>query len=372
MFLDNAVQSSIAFCSFPNVIVVAVGFDKCDSDFVGTWRACNRFKENSSLFVQTFACLEGPVCENYENKKITIANPNYPIQQTIQQLVDDSMYTLVIKASEYGCVQRCECYVFTRTPTMNAGQLQPLNVVRHALTISESLAFGDGAEEILEGSPNEFCEGESGMPLQIPLGPDDDLCTIQLVHSEDNTSLIVGFKVLVGDEVMSTQRLYESLNLGRLSAAEVEVECLQLSGHLANDNKQINILTCQGSCSVMYPMPCCRVHKDNLGQAPVWIQRRYIRALFSVSPEANDRIIDLLAAFAGEPIVEDAPKRVGEYCFAKSHAKWHQLSAGGRLRMTAADHKRANTMTRSAFTHLFLILELASRMPASCTLPVGT
>ena len=51
MFLDNSVQPSISFSSLTNVIVVAVGFDKSDSDFVGTWRACNRLKGNSSLCV---------------------------------------------------------------------------------------------------------------------------------------------------------------------------------------------------------------------------------------------------------------------------------------------------------------------------------
>ena len=48
-------------------------------------------------YFQTFACLEGPVCECYENKKINIANPEYAIQQTIQQQVDNRMYSLVIK-----------------------------------------------------------------------------------------------------------------------------------------------------------------------------------------------------------------------------------------------------------------------------------
>jgi len=155
--------------------------------------------------------------------------------------------------------------------------------------------------------------------------------------------------MLLEDQVVSPKRLYESLNLGRFAAADVEVECLQLLGHLVNDNKQINILTGHGSCSVMYPMPCCLVHTDNLGHAPVWIQRRYIRALFSAPREANDCIIYLLANFLGKPIMADAPKREGEFCFAKSHARWHQLSAGGRLGMTAVDRTRANKMSGSSF-----------------------
>ena len=99
MFLDNTVEKSIDFSSLEDMLLVAVGFDKSDSDFVGTWRPCNRRNGNSAIFVQTFACLEGPVCECYENEEITIANGDYPIQDTIQQLVDDRLYCLVSATS---------------------------------------------------------------------------------------------------------------------------------------------------------------------------------------------------------------------------------------------------------------------------------
>ena len=72
-------------------IVISVGFDKSDSDFVGTWRPCNRRNGNSAVFVQTFACLEGPVSEDYANEMITIGRPEFPIRYTIQSLVDDSL-----------------------------------------------------------------------------------------------------------------------------------------------------------------------------------------------------------------------------------------------------------------------------------------
>ena len=136
------------------------------------------------------------------------------------------MYTLVIKASEYGCVRKCECYVFTRTPMFNTGQLRPLNVVRHPTIISESIAFGDDMDEMIEGSPDELCEEESGMPPEIPLGLNNEVCTVQLVHSEDQAAVIVGFQMLLEDQVVSTKRLYEYLNLGRFAAADVEVKCL--------------------------------------------------------------------------------------------------------------------------------------------------
>ena len=67
MFLDDMYRKSLSFSTLDDMYVVAVGFDKSDSDFVGTWRVCNRHEGNSSLCIQSFACLEGPVAENYEN-----------------------------------------------------------------------------------------------------------------------------------------------------------------------------------------------------------------------------------------------------------------------------------------------------------------
>ena len=60
MFLDNTFENSIDFSSLVDMLVVSVGFDKSNSYFVGTWLLCNRRNGLSALFVQTFACLEGP------------------------------------------------------------------------------------------------------------------------------------------------------------------------------------------------------------------------------------------------------------------------------------------------------------------------
>ena len=64
MFLDKTFQPSFDFSSMTDTIVISGGFDKSDSDFVGTWRPCNRRNGNSAVYVQTFACLEGPVSED--------------------------------------------------------------------------------------------------------------------------------------------------------------------------------------------------------------------------------------------------------------------------------------------------------------------
>jgi len=61
MFMDNTFQDSLDFSSMVDTIVTSVGFDKRDLDFVGTWWPCNRINGNSAMYVQMFACLEGPV-----------------------------------------------------------------------------------------------------------------------------------------------------------------------------------------------------------------------------------------------------------------------------------------------------------------------
>ena len=97
------------------MLVVAVGFDKSDADFIGTWRVCNRRKGNSAQFVQSFACLEGPVAENYKNEIKTIGNPEFPVKKMMQHLADDSLYTLVLSASSSELVDKCSCFVFMPT-----------------------------------------------------------------------------------------------------------------------------------------------------------------------------------------------------------------------------------------------------------------
>jgi len=141
MFLDNRFQNSFDFSLLSNMLVVVVGFDKSDSDFVGTWRPCNRHEGNSAIYVQTFACLEVPVCENCENEKITIANKEYPVQQTIQALVDDHLHALVVKVCDGSTLVKCECYVFSTTPLPPAGTNRQLLETALPTDVTDSMAF---------------------------------------------------------------------------------------------------------------------------------------------------------------------------------------------------------------------------------------
>ena len=116
MFLDNSYEDSIVFSSKKNKLAVSIVFNRSDKDFVGTWRPCNRIMGNSGLYVQAFACLEGPVLECYENEIITIGNPAYPTRDTIQHLVDDFFFALVFLAENDG-ERICACTIFMPIPT---------------------------------------------------------------------------------------------------------------------------------------------------------------------------------------------------------------------------------------------------------------
>jgi len=192
MFLDNTFEESLAFILLKDMLLVAVGFDKSDSDFMGTWRPCNRHKGNSAIFVQIFASLEGPVCECYENEEITIGNAEYLIQDTIQKLVDDWLYCMVFQVLQRGNVVKCECYVFSPLPLLHAGAHRPLHVINQAATITKDMAFGnkDGVDTAyadgVEGSPDELNDGETGFSPELCIPITVDHLSIQLLCSNNN------------------------------------------------------------------------------------------------------------------------------------------------------------------------------------------
>ena len=95
MLLDGTYQDSFMFSSLHDTIVVVAGIDKSEHDLVGTWRVCNREEGNSSLYVQAFACLEGPVSENWENEKNSFFSPAFPTGNFIRKLIDDYLQCLI-------------------------------------------------------------------------------------------------------------------------------------------------------------------------------------------------------------------------------------------------------------------------------------
>ena len=135
------------------MLVVTVGFDKSDSYFIGTWRSCNRRRGNLSVYVQSFACIEGPVAEKYENKMKTIGNNQFPVQMTVQSLVDDSLYFLALTTRLRGKVELCSCFVFIPVPALS-GKIRPIHVSHKDVTIPESMVQWSSAGL---SSEREFC-----------------------------------------------------------------------------------------------------------------------------------------------------------------------------------------------------------------------
>jgi len=136
MFMDGGFRASQSVVSLSNQLIVTVGFDKSDSDFIGTWRICNRYRGNSSLYVQSFACFEGPDSESYENEVKTIGNLKFPVKDVIQALVDDHLYGLTLTTR---MASICTCFVFKPTPVLPPVTICQLNVNLTRLVISESL-----------------------------------------------------------------------------------------------------------------------------------------------------------------------------------------------------------------------------------------
>ena len=91
---DGAWRESSTFSSLVKKVVVTVGFDKSDSDFLGTCRICNHHKGNLSNYAQLFASLEGPVAENYQNEMKTIGNDSFPMRATVQVLFNDHLQSM--------------------------------------------------------------------------------------------------------------------------------------------------------------------------------------------------------------------------------------------------------------------------------------
>jgi len=213
MFLDNTFQKSIDSSPLVDMRVVSVGFDKSNSDFVGTWRPCSRRNGNSALFVQTFVCLEGNVSEDCANEVQTIGKPNYPIKDTMQWLVDDVMYVLVATESDRSkdLVTACSCFIFLPVPTPPPVTKWPVQVELLPLAVSGSVAFSD--ENAIEGSPDDIPDEESGRAPTARLLLSEMLLSIGLVTSPANASTVVGFRVFVKGELICTHKLHYSFKL---------------------------------------------------------------------------------------------------------------------------------------------------------------
>ena len=76
----------------------------------------------------------------------------------------------------------------------------------------------------------------------------------------------------VRGRTVATNRFYQPLHIGECALDEISVNCMQVSGHVANDGKCINILDGKPGCRCKCPMSCCMVLLENLGEPMEYIQ----------------------------------------------------------------------------------------------------
>ncbi len=354
LVLDGSSEDSQDFSSLQNMIVVSIGFDKSDSDFIGTWRICNRKSGNSSLFVQCFACLEGPVSECYGNESRTIGNGNYPVKDIVQSTLQDLLFALTIVTP---AMSECAAFVFKPIPTMSPATPRAINVQLIPPVVNQAVVTFSSIDQV------------GGVPT-IPVPHSTHEIGVSLVCSSDCASRVVGLIFVVNGAVAATHYIHCTVDIGAFRLDELSIHCQQISGHVSNYGKQINILNGQGSCSVGYPMPCCLVSKSDLGRPPEWLMRMFLRHVITAASNAAavqhaevpwgirqlpDNVIDLIGDLSGLPVVRDAPQREGSYSFEYTHNRWMSLSRGGRHQRTQAEYQRDNASVGSSF-HCPIIL----------------
>ena len=83
-----------------------------------------------------------------------------------------------------------------------------------------------------------------GLPPEISIPLDKNNIVVQLIHNSEDASRVVGYQGR-GEGVLVTSNIFlHSFKLGAFKLGEIQVSCKQLSGHIANENKQVTILTC--------------------------------------------------------------------------------------------------------------------------------
>ena len=202
---------------------------------------------------------------------------------------------------------------------------------------------------------------ETGRPPTIPVTLDTNVFNFVFVTSKEHASVIVGLQFVLDEWIILAWRLGENFNIGTTSVRGVVDKCNKILGHISNDDKQINILTGRGSCLVGYPMQCYWVSKNNLGDAPEWLQLKFLCAMIEaasmvaeteqnggIAPlvtstfDLHNGVVELVLSMASLPVITTTPRREGETCFALTHALWRRLTRDGRYRMTQADHNGEN------------------------------
>ena len=168
------------------MLVVSVWFDKSDLDFVSTMRPCNWKKGNVAAYVRCVCCLEGPVVENYKNEVKTARNKDFPVKSTIQSMVDDTLFALVLSSKTSGKNWTCLCFVFEPVPTFDQCEKHLLisNLIRTVVPDEGILWY---TPLIMDNTPNVSVQLESLITCK-----DDPLIVVGLQFSKGGETFAIG------------------------------------------------------------------------------------------------------------------------------------------------------------------------------------
>ena len=160
---------------------------------------------------------------------------------------------------------------------------------------------------------------------------------------------------------------------------EIVVSCKQVSGHVANDGKCINILDGKPGCRCKCPMSCCMVLLENLGDPMEYIQEMMLdekiasvewidqihpkrggQRVYNYSDFCANRLPDkvrkLISELADEKIKPDPKKRVGDLALHNTHADYVHQTGEGRRGISKSEQTRINIETgSSSMTPIFYV-----------------
>ena len=104
-----------------------------------------------------------------------------------------------------------------------------------------------------DGNPDKLDETLAGLPPPVPGCFVEDSVDLVLVTSNEDQSITVGLQFLLDGTVVASWRLDVKFKLGTSNVEDIVAKCHQLSGHVSNDNKQVNIFTGQALAVLGFP-----------------------------------------------------------------------------------------------------------------------
>ena len=184
---------------------------------------------------------------------------------------------------------------------------------------------------------------------------------VRLVHAKNDPKTITGIQLILpswSDVVVSTLRLHVPLKVGKMDAANAQVKIQQVLGHMANDLKQVLILTGQCSNSVLCSCPCCMRELKDKSKWPEWLQKFF-----------QDETAGGPGAFG--PLFPDAPLCTGDLAIHKTAALFEEETVGGRLNMTKEEEREIKLKTGSSKHKPLIIVEKPELMHNAGPMHVG-